>query len=149
MSDNEAVLHFAGMLGNQHVLRTRGFSSRYAARRPQVPHRLLPVGAGDVTDPGILLLHAVPCVASLQRAIRNQHQQPGRGCRHHPECSLSGTTRKNYQVHWHISVVPVVIVVKRKIRYDITPCTDASYSDFSFSCTFCILSDVVFAYTEN
>jgi len=86
------------MLGNKHVLRTRGWSSRHAAGRHQVPHRLLPVGAGDVAYPGVLLLRSVPRLAHFQRTLWNQYQQPRRGCRHHPERTVSRTAGKDHQV---------------------------------------------------
>ena len=71
--------HCADVLGNEYVLRSHGeFTDRHAARRRQVPHRLLPVGSGRVARPGFLLLYSVPRVACLQRTVWNQYQQPRR-----------------------------------------------------------------------
>ena len=92
------VSNCAGMLGNEHLLRTRGFSSRQPARHHQVPHWLLSVGTGDVACPGVSFLRSVPSLARIQRAFRHQYQQPRRGRRHHTERTLPGTTRKDNQV---------------------------------------------------
>lgn len=75
-----------GMLGIEHVLCSARVDR--ASQLHQVPHIVLPVGPDHPAGPGVPLLPAVRRLASLQRAVRNQYQQPGRRRRHHPECTV-------------------------------------------------------------
>jgi len=49
-------------------------------------------------DAGVPVLPAERILAFVQRAVRHQRPQPGRGGRHHPERVVPGTARQNHQV---------------------------------------------------
>ena len=77
------------MLDFLHVLPAGLGNPRPEGSRQAAP-QLLPVGADRAAHPGVSVLPAVDHLASVQRAVGHQHQQPSRGGRHHPERAVPG-----------------------------------------------------------